>query len=214
MVSREGDGRAVLIELACETDFVAKNEKFIALADKVADAAFAASAGSVEEALAASVGDETVGDAISNQAATIGEKLELRRVAKLEGENFAIYLHRTSKDLPPQIGVVVAYTGDDAETARAIAQHIAMFDPSYLNVEDVPEDIVQKERDIVTEISRNEGKPEAALPKIIEGRVGAFLKQVVLVEQSYARDNKVQVKKVLADAGLTVTGFARIKVGA
>lgn len=214
VVSREGNGTAVLIELACETDFVAKNEKFVALAEKAADAIFSSGASTVEEALAAPLDGETVADAVSNQAATIGEKVELRRVAKLEGENFAIYMHKTSKDLPPQIGVIVAYTGDDAETARALAQHIAMFDPSYLNVDDVPADVLDKERDIVTEISRNEGKPEAALPKIIEGRVGAFLKQVVLVEQGYARDSKVQVKKVLADAGLTVTGFARIKVGA
>jgi len=214
VVSREVAGAATLIELACETDFVAKNQKFIDLADKVADAVSAASASTVDEGLAADADGKTVGDAISEQAAPIGEKIELRRVVRVEGENFAVYLHRTSKDLPPQIGVAVAYTGDDAETARAIAQHIAMFDPSYLNVDDVPADVLDKEREIVTEISRNEGKPEAALPKIIEGRLGGFLKQVVLVEQAYARDSKVQVKKVLEDAGLTVTGFARIKVGA
>ncbi|MGO2659505.1 translation elongation factor Ts [Mycetocola reblochoni] len=210
----EGDGRATMIELACETDFVAKNDKFIALSEKVLEAVAASGATSAEAAVASAFGEGTIGSLIEDQAATIGEKIELRRVAVLEGEKFAVYLHRTSKDLPPQIGVVVAYTGDDAETARAIAQHIAMFDPQYLTRDEVPADAVEKERELVTEISRNEGKPEAALPKIVEGRLTAFFKQVALVEQAYARDSKVQVKSVLADAGLTVTGFARFKVGA
>ncbi|MCW4459346.1 translation elongation factor Ts [Microbacterium sp. MPKO10] len=214
IVSRESAGATTLIELACETDFVAKNDTFVRLAETVADAVSAAGASSADEGLAADASGKTVADLISEQAATIGEKIELRRVVRVEGSTFAVYLHRTSKDLPPQIGVVVAYEGEDAETARAIAQHIAMFDPAYLNSDDVPADVLDKEREIVTEISRNEGKPEAALPKIIEGRLNAFLKQVVLLEQAYARDNKVQVKKVLSDAGLTVTGFARLKVGA
>ncbi|WP_166983449.1 translation elongation factor Ts [Paramicrobacterium fandaimingii] len=214
ILSRESEGSTTLVELACETDFVAKNEKFGDLANTVADAVAAAGASSVDEGLAAVSDGKPVADIISEQAATIGEKIELRRVVRVEGSNFAVYLHRTSKDLPPQIGVVVSYEGDDAETARALAQHVAMFDPAYLGVDDVPADVLDKEREIVTEISRNEGKPEAAMPKIIEGRVNAFLKQVVLVEQAYARDSKVQVKKVLADSGLTVTGFARLKVGA
>ena len=133
---------------------------------------------------------------------------------RVTGDAFEVYLHRTSKDLPPQIGVVVAYTGDDAETARSIAQHISFADPQYLSRDDVPAEVVDKERDIVTEISRNEGKPEAALPKIVEGRLGAFFKQVALLDQDYARDNKLSIAQVLADAGLTVTGFARLKVGA
>ncbi|MEN2740740.1 translation elongation factor Ts [Microbacterium sp. X-17] len=214
VVAREQDGRVTLVELACETDFVAKNDRFIALADKVADAAAAASADSVEAALAASAGSQTVTDLISDEAAIIGEKVELRRVRTLEGAHFEIYLHKTSKDLPPQIGVVVAYTGDDAETARSIAQHISFANPSYLSREDVPEAEVEKERQIVTEISRNEGKPEAALPKIVEGRVGAFFKQVALLEQDYAKDNKLSVGKVASDAGITITDFARFKVGA
>lgn len=210
----ETAGAVTMIELACETDFVAKNEKFVALADSVVAAVAAASADTLEAALAAPAGSGTVGSVIEEQAATIGEKIELRRVVRLTGEKFEVYLHRTSKDLPPQIGVAVAYTGDDAETARSIAQHISFADPSYLSREDVPEDDVANERRIVEEISRNEGKPEAALPKIVEGRLGAFFKQVALLEQDYARDNKLSVSKVLADAGLTVTGFARFKVGA
>jgi elongation factor Ts len=214
VAARETDGAVTLIELACETDFVAKNERFIALADKVADAVAAAGSDSLEDALAASAGDKTVADLISEEAAIIGEKVELRRVRTVKGESLSVYLHHTSKDLPPQIGVVVAYTGADAETARSIAQHISFANPSYLSREDVPAADVEKEREIVTEISRNEGKPEAALPKIVEGRVTAYFKQVALLEQDYARDNKKSVEQVLKEAGLTVTDFARFKVGA
>lgn len=214
VVAREQDGAVTLVELACETDFVAKNERFIALADRVADAVAAVKADSVEAALAAPAGDKTVEQLISEEAAIIGEKVELRRVRTVTGDSVEVYLHRTSKDLPPQIGVVVAYTGDDAATARSIAQHISFANPSYLSREDVPADAVEKEREIVTEISRNEGKPEAALPKIVEGRVAAFIKQVALLEQDYAKDNKLSVAQVAKDAGITVTDFARFKVGA
>ncbi|WP_323987623.1 translation elongation factor Ts [Microbacterium plantarum] len=214
VVAREQDGKVTLVELACETDFVAKNDRFIALADKVADAAAAASADSVEAALAADASGQTIEQLINDEAAIIGEKVELRRVRTLTGDSFEIYLHKTSKDLPPQIGVVVAYSGSDAETARSIAQHISFANPSYLSREDVPEADVEKEREIVTEISRNEGKPEAALPKIVEGRVGAFFKQVALLDQDYAKDNKLSVAQVAKDAGITITDFARFKVGA
>lgn len=214
IVAREQDGAVTLLELACETDFVAKNERFITLADKVADAAAAVKADSIEAALAAPAGDKSVEQLISEEAAIIGEKVELRRVRTISGDKVEVYLHRTSKDLPPQIGVVVAYSGDNAETARSIAQHISFANPSYLSREDVPADAVDKEREIVTEISRNEGKPEAALPKIVEGRVSAFVKQVALLEQDYAKDNKLSVAQVAKDAGITVTDFARFKVGA
>ena len=214
VAAKETDGATTLIELACETDFVAKNDKFVALGEKVLDAVAAAGATTLEEALAAPAEGGTVAQLIDDQAATLGEKIELRRVAAVTGEKSAVYLHRTSKDLPPQIGVVVGYSGDDAETARSIAQHISFADPQYITREEVPADAVENERRIVEEISRNEGKPEAALPKIVEGRLGAYFKQVALLEQDYARDNKLTVRKVLSDAGLTVSGFARFKVGA
>ncbi|MCG7417321.1 translation elongation factor Ts [Microbacterium sp. ACRRU] len=214
VTARESDGAVTLLELACETDFVAKNDRFIALADKVVTAAAAAGADSVEAALAADADGQTVDQLISDEAAIIGEKVELRRVRTIRGDKFEVYLHKTSKDLPPQVGVVLAYTGDDAETARSIAQHISFANPSFLTRDDVPEADVEKEREIVTEISRNEGKPEAALPKIVEGRVNAFFKQVALLDQDYAKDNKLSVAKVASDAGLTLTDFARFKVGA
>jgi elongation factor Ts len=203
-----------LIELACETDFVAKNDKFIALGEKVLAGLADSGAETLDAALAVPLDGGTVASVIDDQAAILGEKVELRRVVRIPGDKFAVYLHRTSKDLPPQIGVVVAYTGDDAETARSIAQHISFADPVYLSREDVPASDVENERRIVEEISRGEGKPEAALPKIVEGRIGAYFKQVALLEQDYAKDNKLSVDKVLKDAGITVTGFARFKVGA
>jgi len=213
VAAHEADGVAYMIELACETDFVAKNDKFVALADQVLSAVVASGVQSAEEALAAPGTKGTIADMINDEAAILGEKVELRRVAKLSGDHFAIYLHRTNKDLPPQVGVVVAYSGDDAETARSVAQHISFADPQYLSRDDVPAEAVESERRIVEEISKSEGKPEAALPKIVEGRLGAFFKQVALLEQDYARDNKLQIKQVLEQAGLSVNGFARFRVG-
>jgi elongation factor Ts len=214
VAAKENGSTTTLIELACETDFVAKSDKFVALGDKVIDAVAAAGATTVEAALAAPAGSQTVGELIGDEAAILGEKIELRRVASVSGEKFAVYLHKTSKDLPPQVGVVLGYSGDDADTARSVAQHISFADPQYLSSDEIPAETVENERRIVEEISRGEGKPEAALPKIIEGRVAAFFKQVALLEQDYAKDNKLSVKKVLDDAGLTVSGFARFKVGA
>ena len=214
VAAKENGSTTTLIELSCETDFVAKGEKFVTLGDTVLNAIVAAGASTPEEGLAAPTGSATVADLISNEAAILGEKIVLRRVAVISGEKFAVYLHKTNKDLPPQVGVVVGYSGDDAETARSIAQHISFADPLYLSRDEVPTEQVESERRIVEEISRGEGKPEAALPKIIEGRVNGFFKQVVLPEQDYARDNKQSVATVLKNAGLTVKGFARFKVGA
>ena len=203
-----------MIELASETDFVAKSDKFIALGNTVLGALADSGAEDLDAALATKVGSQTVGELIADEAAILGEKIELRRIVRLPGDKFSVYLHRSNPDLPPQVGVVLAYTGDDADTARSVAQHISFADPQYLTRDEVPASDVEKERAIVEQISRDEGKPEAALPKIIEGRLGAFFKQVSLLEQDYARDNKLVISKVLKDAGLTVTGFARFKVGA
>ncbi|MFD2674752.1 translation elongation factor Ts [Gulosibacter bifidus] len=215
IVAKVGDnGTATILELNCETDFVAKGEKFIKLADDVLEAAAAAGATNPEEALAAPMNGSTVAEEIAALAAVIGEKFELRNVRQVKGENFDVYMHYTSKDLPPQVGVVVGFTGTDADTAHGIAQHIAFANPSFLNREDVPQETIDSERKVVEEITRAEGKPEAALPKIVEGRLGAFFKQIVLNEQEYARDPKHTVKQIAEQAGLQVVDFARLKVGA
>ena len=214
IVARVANGTGTLIELACETDFVAKAENFIALADAVADAVVAAGATDVESALAAKRGSATVADAITDQAAILGEKVELRRVASLKDAAVDAYLHRTSKDLPPQVGVLVAYSGSDAETAHDVAVHIAAFSPTVLSREDVDAETVATERRIAEETARNEGKPEAALSKIVEGRVTGFFKENCLLDQDFAKDNKQSVAKVLETAGIKVSAFLRYRVGA
>lgn len=214
IIARVAGNKGYLIELACETDFVAKAEKFVALGDLIADAIAAAGADSVDAALTAAVAGKTVGDAITDEAAIMGEKVELRKVSVVSDDNIDAYLHRTSKDLPPQVGVLVAFKGSDVETAHDVAVHIAAFSPTYLTIADVPQNIVDTERRIATETARNEGKPEAALEKIVEGRVKGFFKENCLLEQDYAKDNKLSVAKVLEQHGLTVSSFVRLRVGA
>ena len=213
VVARVSGGKGTLIELACETDFVAKAENFVSLADAVADAVVAAGAESVEAGLAANLGGQSVSDAIVDKAAIMGEKVELRKVVVVSASAVDSYLHRTSRDLPPQVGVLLGYEGADADTAHDIAVHIAAFSPQYLSREDVPAEIVAKEREIATETARNEGKPEAALEKIVEGRVTGFFKEVCLLDQAFAKDAKQSVAKVAEAAGLKLTGFVRLRVG-
>jgi len=214
ILARVNGGTGYLVELACETDFVAKTPKFVELADSVADAIAAAGAETLEAALAANLGGKTVSEAINDEAAIMGEKVELRRVASLKDAAVDAYLHRTSKDLPPQVGVLVAYSGSDAETAHDVAVHIAAFSPTVLSREDVDAETVATERRIAEETARKEGKPEAALSKIVEGRVTGFFKENVLLEQDFAKDTKQSVAKVLETAGVTVSAFVRFRVGA
>ncbi len=205
-----------LIELNCETDFVAKNAEFQKLADEVVTAAAAAKAADVDALKAAPAGDRTVEQAIADLSAKIGEKLELRRVAFFDG-TVETYLHKRSADLPPAVGVLVEYTSDSgtsgADAAHAAALQVAALKARYLSRDDVPDDVVASERRIAEETSRAEGKPEQALPKIVEGRLGGFFKDVVLLEQPSVSDNKKTVKALLDEAGVTVTRFVRFEVG-
>lgn len=205
-----------LIELNSETDFVAKNAEFQSVAEQIVAAAAAAKAGDVDSLKAAQIsgGQETatVEQVIADLSAKIGEKLELRRVAYFDG-TVETYLHKRAADLPPGVGVLVEYTGDDKSAAHAVALQIAALKAKYLSREDVPEDVVANERRIAEETARNEGKPEQALPKIVEGRVTGFYKDVVLLDQPSVSDNKKTVKALLDDAGVTVTRFVRFEVG-
>lgn len=201
-----------MIELNCETDFVAKNDEFQQVAQQVVEAALSSGAADVDALKAASVGEETVEQTVADLSAKIGEKLELRRVAAFDG-TVETYLHRRAADLPPAVGVLVEYTGDNAEAAHGVALQIAAMKARYLSREDVPADTVANERRIAEETSRAEGKPEKALPKIVEGRLNGFFKDVVLLEQPSVSDNKKTVKALLDEAGITVTRFARFEVG-
>ena len=205
-----------LIELNSETDFVAKNAEFQAVADQIVAAAAAAKATDVDALKAAKVGDTTVEQTIADLSAKIGEKLELRRATYFDG-TVEVYLHKRAADLPPAVGVLVEYTGADADKAKAaahaVALQIAALKAKYLTREDVPADTVANERRIAEETARNEGKPEQALSKIVEGRVTGFYKDVVLLDQPSVSDNKKSVKALLDEAGVTVTRFARFEVG-
>ena len=202
----------VLIELNSETDFVAKNAEFQQLADQILEAALVAKASDVDALKAASAGDKTVEQAIAELSAKIGEKLELRRVQYFDG-NVETYLHKRAADLPPAVGVLVEFTGADKDAAHSVALQIAALKAKYLTRDEVPEEIIVNERRIAEETAKNEGKPEAALPKIVEGRLTGFFKDVVLLDQPSVADSKKSVKALLDDAGVTVTRFVRFEVG-
>jgi elongation factor Ts len=209
IVSSHGNA---LIELLCETDFVAKSEDFLTLANQLSAAADANQVADPQALLACELSSgETAESAISHIAGVIGEKVELGRVSVLEAP-VALYLHKRASDLPPQVGVLVAYQGNEA-AARGIAMQIAAMRPLFLSRQDVPEETVENERRIAAETAKEEGKPEAAMPKIVEGRVNGYYKDVVLLEQPSVTDNKKSVSQVLADAGTTITGFARFEPG-
>lgn len=214
-VAAAGEGHVgVLVEVNSETDFVAKNQTFIALADRVLATAVASGATDAEALLAAESDGAALQTVVDETAATLGEKIVVRRVARVSGEHVEVYLHKVNKDLPPQVGVLVATDAAGAAVARDVATHVAAFAPSYLTRDEVPADVVENERRIAEETARNEGKPEAALPKIVEGRLNGFFKESVLLDQAFAKDNKKTVGQVVAEAGGTVTGFVRYRVGA
>jgi elongation factor Ts len=200
-----------MIELLCETDFVAKSEDFQALAGSIVDLVSAEQLSTSDAVLAASLGERTVAEAISDMAGVIGEKIELGRTVVLQAP-VATYLHRRASDLPPQVGVLLAYEGDE-DTARTIAMQIAAMRPMYVTRDQVPADTVENERRIAEATAKEEGKPEAALPKIVEGRVNAYFKDTVLVEQPSVVDNKKTVAQVLEEAKTTVSAFARFEPG-
>ena len=201
-----------LVELNCETDFVAKGDDFVAAAQQIADAAAEAQAPDADALKVVRIGDKTVAEVVENLAITIGEKIELGQVAYFEGDVVS-YMHKRAADLPPAVGVLVEYDGDE-QGARGAAMQIAAMRPKYLTRDEVPADLVEKERSIAEATSREEGKPEQAIAKITEGRLNGFFKEVVLLEQPSVTENKKTVKAVLDAAGTTVTRFVRFEVGA
>lgn len=205
-----------MIQLSCETDFVAKNEQFQQLAADIVAHAAKTGTGDVEALLAETLADgRTVAENIDSVAAVIGEKLELTAVVVLgaEGRHVASYMHRRSSDLPPQVGVLVEFDGSDLDAARGAAMQIAAMRPQFVTRDEVPAETVENERRIAEATAREEGKPEQALPKIVEGRVNGFFKDVVLLEQSSVQDSKKTVKAVLDEAGVRVLRFDRFEVG-
>jgi len=209
LVAAEG---GVMIELNCETDFVAKGADFQELASKIIAEAIRVRPADAETLARAQLNGGTVDDAVQDVSAKIGEKLQLRRVVSFDRE-VATYLHRRASDLPPAVGVLVEYDGGSAETARAVAMQVAAMKPRYVTRGEVPADVLADERRIAEETARQEGKPEQALPKIVEGRLNGFFKDAVLLEQSSVQESKKTVKAVLDEAGMVVRRFARFEVG-
>jgi len=204
----------VLVELNCETDFVAKNEQFQVLAARIAEAALANKVAD-RLALLTTVAEngKTVEQLIEEASSSIKEKIELGRYARFEGGYVSSYLHRSDRDLPPTLGVLVQLDKPSESVARDLAQQIAAMRPQYVTRDEVPADVTEKERRIAEQITRDEGKPEQAIPKIVEGRLGAFYKDVVLTEQAFVKEPKQSVAQVLKADGVTVRGFARFQVG-
>jgi elongation factor Ts len=204
----------VLLELNCETDFVAKTDLFQQVAAEIARAAIPAGVFDRLALLAVEARPGvTVEQLIEEAGASLKEKLELGRFARFEGGYVDRYLHRTDAALPPTLGVLVQLDHENQEVAKDLAQQIAAMRPLYTAREDVPADVVEKERRIAEQITRDEGKPEQAIPRIVDGRLNAYFKDVVLTEQAFVKDNKTTIKQVLAQDNVTVTAFARFQVG-
>ena len=214
VVARVVNDLGAMLELNCETDFVAKGERFQALGDELIDHLMKVQSADLDAFLKSEISaGRTVQQHIDEANATLGEKIEIRRVSVHAGSPVGIYLHKTSPDLPPQVGVLVQLTKDAIEVGKDVAQHIAAFAPQFVHRDEVPTDLIEKERRIAEETAREEGKPEAALPKIIEGRVTGFVKEVSLLEQAFAKDAKKTVKQILDEAGTAVKAFSRFRVG-
>ncbi|GAB2654525.1 translation elongation factor Ts [Vibrio panuliri] len=199
IIIKDADGVAVLLEVNCQTDFVAKDGNFTAFADKVAEEALASKA-SVEE-LVAKFEEERVA-----LVAKIGENVTIRRVQYVEGAAIASYRHGE------KIGVVVAGEGD-AETLKHIAMHVAASRPEYVNPTDVPADVVAKEREVQVEIAMNEGKPKEIAEKMVEGRMKKFTGEVSLTGQPFVMEPKKSVAEILKERGASVSNFVRLEVG-
>ena len=205
---------STVIQLGAETDFVAKNAEFVELAEQIAAAVDAAGAHGVEAASAVALpSGQTVAEAVAELSARIGEKLELANAASYDGE-VSIYLHKRSSDLPPQVGVMIEYDGADADFVRGIAMQIAAMSPQWVTRDEVPADILEKERHIAELTAREEGKPEAIIPRIVDGRLNGFFKEVVLLDQASVSDDKLTVGQLLDKNGVTVKRFVRFAAGA
>jgi elongation factor Ts len=212
-VKHEGDSLAALLELNCETDFVAKNERFQELAADIVAHIVATKPADVPTLLESELNGKTVKELLDEANAALGEKIEIRRFAVLEGGFITSYMHKTDPQLPPAVGVLVQLDTPNAEVAKDIAQHTAAMAPKYLSPAEVPAEVIEKERSLFEQMTREEGKPEGAIPKIVEGRVNGWYKDFTLLEQAFVKDNKKTIAKVADEAGVKVLAFTRYKVG-
>jgi elongation factor Ts len=206
-----GDGRSVLVELNCETDFVGKDENFARLANTVAAAAVVAGTADVDAIKALKLADgSTVDEARQALVAKIGENLQVRRAAMVSAAIIGAYVHSNNK-----LGVLVAMEGGSPELARGIAMHIAAMNPQYLDMSQIPAEVMTRERDIAMEQSKDSGKPPEILEKMIQGKIRKTLAEQTLLGQAYAAPdaNGMGVEEALKKGGAKVTSFVRINVG-
>jgi elongation factor Ts len=210
----DGTSAGLMFEVNCETDFVAKTDKFQQLAADISAAAAATNPADRLALLAAEARPgTTVQQLIEEAAVSLKEKLELGRMAKFDGGFIVSCLHKSDPSLPPTKGSLVQYDKDGGDVTREVAQQIVAMKPQFLRREDVPADVVERERRIAEAITRDEGKPEKIIPKIVEGRVNRFYSDVVLLEQAFVKEPKKTVAQVLKENGVTVLGFAHFVVG-
>ncbi|WP_433497478.1 translation elongation factor Ts [Sphaerimonospora sp. CA-214678] len=212
-VKHEGDSLAALLELNCETDFVAKNERFQQLAGDIVAHVLATKPGDVPTLLESQLDGKTVKELLDETNATLGEKIEIRRFSVLDGGYIVSYMHKTDPQLPPAVGVLIQLDQPNAEVAKDIAQHTAAMAPRFLSPAEVPAEVIEKERSLFEQMTREEGKPEPAIAKIVEGRVKGWCKDFTLLEQAFVKDNKKTIAKVADEAGVKVLAFTRFKVG-
>ncbi|WP_326636806.1 translation elongation factor Ts [Streptosporangium sp. NBC_01755] len=212
-LEQDGDSAAALLELNCETDFVAKGERFQELAAQVVKHILASRPTDVPSLLDSELDGKSVKTHLDEANAALGEKIEIRRFAVLEGGFIGSYMHKTDPQLPPAVGVLVQLDTPNADVAKDIAQHAAAMAPKYLSPAEVPADVIEKERALFEEMTREEGKPEAAIGKIVDGRVNGWYKDFTLLEQSFVKDNKKSVAKFADENGVKVQAFVRFKVG-
>jgi elongation factor Ts len=210
----DGTSAGVLLELNCETDFVAKTDLFQEVAGDIAKAALAAGSDDRLAVLGLEVRPgQSTQELIDEAGATLKEKLELGRYARFEGGYVTSYLHKSDPGLPPTLGVLVQLDGAGEQIGQDVAHQVAAMRPQYVTRDDVPEDVLANERRIAEQVTREEGKPEQAIPKIVDGRVNAFVKDIALVEQASVREPKKTVKQLLTERNATVRAFARFQIG-
>jgi elongation factor Ts len=212
-VKHEGDSLAALLELNCETDFVAKGERFQQLAADIVAHILATQPSDVPTLLESDLNGKTVKEHLDEANAALGEKIEIRRFSVLKGGFITSYMHKTDPQLPPAVGVLIQLDQENSAVGKDIAQHAAAMAPKYLSPAEVPADVVEKERSLFEQMTREEGKPEAAIAKIADGRLNGWFKDFTLLEQAFVKDNKKTVAKFAAEAGVKVLAFTRFKVG-
>ncbi|GII01098.1 translation elongation factor Ts [Planobispora takensis] len=212
-LKQDDESAAALLELNCETDFVAKGERFQELAAQVVGHILASKPADVPTLLESQLEGKSVKELLDEANAALGEKIEIRRFALLEGGYVGAYMHKSDPQLPPTVGVLVQLDTANAEVAKDIAQHAAAMAPKYLTAEQVPADVIEKERALFEEMTREEGKPEAAIAKIVDGRVNGWYRDFTLLQQAFVKDNKKSVEKYADENGVKVQAFVRFKVG-